>query len=288
MSTRLFRSKLIRIILSNKRDPILFVFFSWINFFFAKKIENLVVKVVINKNTDMKKIIGLVLCVTFVLSSYAQVSINEVQADNDTTYADLRGNYEDWVEFYNAGTSAVDMSGWMCIDDITKDSADWFVMPSGTSIGAGEYLVLFCNSDTGLTTDFGLSKKGDGFFLMNDKGIVDSTTFGAIDADMSWARETDGDGAWAIEETPTPGAANSEVNRVRSASFTKLTVYPNPSTNGIFNFGKVVSSVAVYTISGVKVLEATDVEQVAIEAKGIYMIYSTSNGVSSVARVIVQ
>tara|TARA_B110000908_G_scaffold165068_1_gene213955 strand:- start:6 stop:731 length:726 start_codon:yes stop_codon:yes gene_type:complete len=240
------------------------------------------------QNIDMKKIIGSILSLTLVLSSYAQVTINEVQADNDTTYTDLRGNYEDWVEFYNAGTSAVDMSGWMCIDDNAKDSADWFIVPAGTSIGAGEYLVLFCNSDTGFTTDFGLSKKGDGFFLMNDEGIVDSTTFGAIDADMSWARETDGDGAWAIEETPTPGATNSEVNSIRNATLARLNVYPNPSASGIFNFGQVVSSVSVYTISGAQVLEATDVEQVAIEAKGIYMIYSTSNGVSSIARVIVQ
>ena len=236
----------------------------------------------------MKKIIGSILSLTLVLSSYAQVTINEVQADNDTTYTDLRGNYEDWVEFYNAGTSAVDMSRWMCIDDNTKDSADWFIMPAGTSIGAGEYLVLFCNSDTGFTTDFGLSKKGDGFFLMNNEGTVDSTTFGAIDADMSWARETDGDGAWAIAEMPTPSAANSEVNSIRGASVTRLNVYPNPSASGIFNFGQVVSFVSVYTISGAQVLEATDVDYVSIDVRGAYMIYTTTNGVNSIARVIVQ
>lgn len=236
----------------------------------------------------MKKITLSILSLTLVFSSYAQVTINEVQADNDATYADLGGNFEDWVELYNAGSSAVDISGWMVIDDNTKDSADWFVMPEGTMIEAGGYLVFFCNSDTGLTTDFGLSKNGDGMFLMDADGIVDSTTFGAIDADMSWARATDGDGAWAVEEEPTPGAANSEVNSVRNASISRLNVYPNPSTNGTFNFGQILSSVSVYSMTGAKMLEATDVSTISLEGKGLYTIYSTANGVSSVARVIVQ
>jgi hypothetical protein len=235
----------------------------------------------------MKKITLSILGLTLALSAFSQVTINEVMADNDATYADKRGNYEDWVELYNAGTAAVDISGWMVIDDNTKDMADWFVMPTGTMIEPGGYLVFFCNSDTGLTTDFGLSKNGDGMFLINNGEIVDSTTFGAIDADNSWARATDGDGAWAVEATPTPGAANSEVNSIRNVSVSNLNVYPNPSTNGTFNFGQVLSSVSVYTMTGATVLEATNVDHISVEAKGMYMIHSTINGVSSVARVIV-
>ena len=235
----------------------------------------------------MRKFTLSILSLALVLSSYAQVTINEVQADNETTYADLGENFEDWVEFYNAGTTSVDMSGWMCIDDNTKDSADWYVIPSGTMIGAGEYLVMFCNSDTGFTSSFGLSKNGDGFFLMNSDGIVDSTTFGAIDEDQSWARTTDGNGAWAIEVMPTPGEANRVVNSIRNTALAKLNVFPNPSTDGTFNFGKVLTSVSVYTVTGSKVLETYDVNTVTIDVRGMYVIHSTVNGVSSIARVIV-
>ena len=236
----------------------------------------------------MKKITLSILSLALAFSSYAQVTINEVMADNDATYADLAGEFEDWVEFYNAGTSAVDMSGWMCIDDNTKDSSDWYVMPEGTMIGAGEFLVLFCNSDTGFTTDFGLSKNGDGFFLMNGDGIVDSTTFGAIDVDNSWARTIDGEGSWAIDEEPTPGEANAEVNSIAKVNVAKLKVYPNPSADGTFHFGKLMTNVSVYTMTGNKVIEASGVDHISIENKGVYTVFTTENGLSSVARVIVQ
>jgi hypothetical protein len=236
----------------------------------------------------MKKITLSILSLTLVLSSFAQVTINEVQADNDATYADLGGNYEDWVEFYNAGSSEVDMSGWMCIDDNTKDSTDWYVMPAGTMIAPGEYLVMFCNSDTGFTTGFGLSKNGDGFFLMNEEGIVDSTTFGAIDADMSWARATDGAGAWAVEETPTPGAANSEVNSIATLKTASLKVYPNPTTDGTVHFGKVLANVTVYDITGSVVSSATNVSSISIDTTGLYFVRSTAEGLTSIARVVVK
>tara|TARA_B110000977_G_C10686159_1_gene341586 strand:- start:117 stop:560 length:444 start_codon:yes stop_codon:yes gene_type:complete len=147
---------------------------------------------------------------------------------------------------------------------------------------------MFCNSDTGFTTGFGLSKNGDGFFLMNEEGIVDSTTFGAIDADMSWARATDGSGAWAVEETPTPGAANSEVNSIATLKTASLKVYPNPTTDGTVHFGKVLANVTVYDITGSVVSSATNVSSISIDTSGLYFVRSTAEGLTSIARVVVK
>ncbi|MEL6651917.1 MAG: lamin tail domain-containing protein, partial [Bacteroidota bacterium] len=43
----------------------------------------------------------------------------------------------DWLELYNAGTGTIDLSGW-----ILQDERNSYVIPSGTNLAAGEYLVL--------------------------------------------------------------------------------------------------------------------------------------------------
>src|SRR4051812_32735308 len=46
----------------------------------------------------------------------------------------------DWVELYNAGSTTVDVSGWKLLDN---DNAHVpYVIPAGTSIVAGGFLVL--------------------------------------------------------------------------------------------------------------------------------------------------
>ncbi len=50
-----------------------------------------------------------------------------------TTY---QSSPEEWLELYNDGSSAVDMSGWSLAGDIA------YTIPQGTTLGAGQYLVI--------------------------------------------------------------------------------------------------------------------------------------------------
>ncbi len=45
----------------------------------------------------------------------------------------------EWVEIYNTGAAAVDISGWR-IDD--EDPTDWGTLPAGSSIGPGEVAII--------------------------------------------------------------------------------------------------------------------------------------------------
>ncbi len=45
------------------------------------------------------------------------VIINEVMASNATTIADEDGDYEDWIELYNYGDSAINFAGFGLSDD---------------------------------------------------------------------------------------------------------------------------------------------------------------------------
>lgn len=50
----------------------------------------------------------------------AQVVINEIQASNVRTIADQFGEFDDWIELYNSGSSSVSLNGYGLTDDPTK------------------------------------------------------------------------------------------------------------------------------------------------------------------------
>jgi hypothetical protein len=68
----------------------------------------------------------------------------------------------------------------------------------------------------------------------------------------------------------------------------RLKVYPNPTADGTIHFGKVLNNVTVYDIMGAVVTSATDTESITIDTTGLYFVKSTTDGLSSIARVIVK
>lgn len=80
-----------------------------------------------NTKVNQGKLARTLLVVIFVLIAIALVSffinkdkpattetiqINEVMAGNKQAVTDEEGNYSDWIELYNPGTTAVSLSGW--------------------------------------------------------------------------------------------------------------------------------------------------------------------------------
>ncbi|MFT7604482.1 MAG: hypothetical protein ACI8VT_002065, partial [Saprospiraceae bacterium] len=79
----------------------------------------------------------------------AQLYINEFLASNATGITDESGEFEDWIEIYNAGSSAVDLAGYYMSDDVTEPLI-WQI-PAGnaslTTVPAGGYLILWADKD---------------------------------------------------------------------------------------------------------------------------------------------
>ncbi len=143
----------------------------------------------------------------------ADLRINELMADNDSTIADPdeAGAYEDWIEIFNPGTAAVDMGGMYLTDDLSKPTK-WQV-PRGVTIAAGGYLVFWADDEASqgsLHAAFKLSADGEAVGLFQPDGTtqVDSVTFGAQATDVSYGRYPDGSGSWVLQGPATPGAAN--------------------------------------------------------------------------------
>ena len=190
---------------------------------------------------------------------------------------------EDWVELHNLLDIPVDVSGWVFRD---AEDAHGFVIPAGTIIAAGGYLVLCRDAAAfrGIFPDvgnhigdlgFGLSNGGESLRLYSVAGtLIDSVAYG--DA-TPWPVEADGTGATLALRDPrsdnsraeswtasghlgTPGASNGRITAVEMrsapAAFFLGQNYPNPfNATTSFRFSLPVSgpvSLAVYNAMGQK------------------------------------
>lgn len=119
------------------------------------------------------------------------VRINEVESDG--------GSPDDWVELVNPTNGALDVSGIVVKDD---DDAHAYTIPAGTSIGAGEYLVIEREQ-----LGFGLGG-GDAVRVFDGDLLVDETAWVEGHAATTWGRCPDTTGPFATTAEPTKGAAN--------------------------------------------------------------------------------
>ncbi len=165
------------------------------------------------KKGVLRRFIGVVFFVAAfggaVFESAAQVVISEFMAKNDETLIDGDGNYSDWIELYNMGDSAVDLTGWYLSDD-TNNLIQW-TFPS-KSIAPGEFLVIFASGqDTVAYTDslgylhttFKLSGSGENVILTESDGITIASSFvdyPAQDDDVSYGLDQDSGTSYLIAE----------------------------------------------------------------------------------------
>lgn len=139
--------------------------------------------------------------------------VNEVVASNSTGLMDEDGDFEDWIEIYNAGKEAIDLEGFGLSDNY-NNPFKW-VFPS-VMIAPGEFLVVFAsNKDRTdplgeLHTNFAISASGEEIILTHPTGArLDELEPTPIPTDMSYGRQPDGTGEWMYFTEPTPGAANT-------------------------------------------------------------------------------
>ncbi len=145
--------------------------------------------------------------------------INELMADNETAVTDDLGQVSDWVELYNAGEVALDLSGVTLSDDWTQPAL--YTLPDGTTLEAGGYLVLWADGlpDLGdLHMGFKLAQDGEAVGVFDAAGeSLDWVVFGAQQADTALARIPDGGETWEEVSLGTPGESNAIVTLTESA-----------------------------------------------------------------------
>lgn len=141
------------------------------------------------------------------------VVINEILASNATTLADPQGEYDDWIELRNVTGAVVDLSG-RYLSDEPNNPRKW-QFPSGTTIPADGYLLVWADEDTtvtpGLHASFKLSGSGESLYLTDtdsrNNQILDAVIFGDQATDISYGRSDADADVWTTM-APTPGADN--------------------------------------------------------------------------------
>lgn len=145
-----------------------------------------------------------------------RVFINEWMAANRSTLRDPADqNFEDWFELYNAGSTAVDLSGYSVSDDPANPGKS--PLPVGTVIPARGFLLVWADEDQRQNQPggephvaFRLSQNGEALVLTAPDGkVVDQVVFGAQVPDLSEGRWPDGGAVAGLPlRLATPRLAN--------------------------------------------------------------------------------
>jgi len=141
------------------------------------------------------------------------VVINEFMAVNSSTTCDPQSEFDDWVELYNCAGVTVDVSGMYLTDDMDEPTK-WRI-PDGFTIDPDSYLLIWTDGDSndypGLHAGFRLRASGEQVYLFDADGhtLLDSITFDAQTADISFGRYPDGAAHWCFFGLPSPAAQNS-------------------------------------------------------------------------------
>lgn len=180
--------------------------------------------------------------------------ISEIMAStNDTS---VSSESYDWIEIYNSASGALDLSGWG-LSDKSNNPRKW-QFPSGATIGAGEYMIVFCSGkDTkdakGYHTSFALSAEGGYSVTLCDPSgnIVDRMAVSEQYTNVSYGRAYGQTGLRYFEE-PTPRAANTTYGYEGRAAEPVYSV-----TGGMFKAGETIT-VQLTVPSGSTVYYTTD------------------------------
>jgi Lamin Tail Domain len=137
----------------------------------------------------------------------ALVTLNEVTSEKVLASPGSK----DAIEIHNGGGGDADVSGWMLSDDPAFPPVKTYVFAEGTTIAAGEFVVLF--SIDVLTGDgdlpFGISDATmESLRLADADGrVIDSVVTDGYEARVSYCRVPDATGPW-FRCNQTFGAAN--------------------------------------------------------------------------------
>lgn len=180
--------------------------------------------------------------------------INEFMASNETTIADEYGDFDDWIEVFNAETETVWLGDKYLTDNLT--SPNKWAMPDAY-IEPGEFLIIWADGEPEqgpFHADFKLSKDGEeiGLFNVNFE-TIDEYIFDGQETDISEGRFPDTDDNWIFFEYPTPGVSN-ELTSVNETYSEIVMVFPNPSKGGIVTLSK-PSNFKIFNSQGIIIEE---------------------------------
>ena len=138
--------------------------------------------------------------------------VNEIMADNETTYDDGAEQYDDWIELYNTGDQTVDLTG-LYLSDNPENPSKWRIPEE--SLDPGDHLVIWCDDDAEqgfLHATFKLDADGEEVAIyerdLRNNVLIDRVVFGEMNDDVAYGRSPDGSENLMELSEATPGDPN--------------------------------------------------------------------------------
>lgn len=160
--------------------------------------------------------------------SHAQVIINEIMHDLSGT-----DTGREWIEIYNSGSSAADLSSWKFFENDTNHGLN--SISGGVSLPAGGYAIIADDSTkflldwpnfsgTLFDSTFSLNNTGETISLKDDtQMIVGEVTYQSLIGANGDGNTLSRSGSIWIAASPTPGFANLSISVSTSTTATTTT-----------------------------------------------------------------
>ena len=216
------------------------------------------------------------------LAVVSSLVINEIMAANFSEVADQDGEFDDWVELYNGGSTAVNLSGFHLSDD--EYTLNKWTFPN-TTIQPNDYLIIWCDTaggtQSGLHTTYRLSADQEEVYLIDPTGVViDAVHYVNMQTDVAYARIPNGSGVFTHQSETYN--ANNQITSSFSDSDSKrnrLRVFPNPSHSRIYILGA-NGELSIYNLIGQEVFSQSVSGTFSVDISnwetGVYFVKSNS------------
>ncbi len=161
-----------------------------------------------------------------------QLFINEFMASNDSAYADEYGEYDDWIELYNAGDDTIALAGFYFSDDKNDPTKVQIPTTSKAKIAPKGFIILWADKQPeqgDLHLNIKLSSGGEDIVVTEPDGFttVDEIAYEQQETDVSYGRVPDGGSKWQKLNPPTPGASNTVEEAQLPPKISNITISPD-------------------------------------------------------------
>ncbi len=210
-----------------------------------------------------------------------ELVINEFMARNVATVTDQNGQHDNWIELYNNTSNYLSLNNAFLSDD-NLNPLKWD-FPENVTVAPHGYLIVWADEDSsqsGLHSNFKLLSSGERIILSYAGGyVVDSISYGAQTADMSYLRCPNGTGSFETYY-PSFNGVNCLFNSVEQIQQNDVSIYPNPTNGNIFinNGNEKIESLIIYNSIGQNIYEVKNMNDSSMEinlsafSAGFYMI----------------
>ncbi|NJN77873.1 MAG: lamin tail domain-containing protein, partial [Saprospiraceae bacterium] len=198
--------------------------------------------------------------------------INEFMASNETSYSDEFGEFDDWIEIYNADENSVNLSDLFLSDN--PNIPNKWQLPN-IVLQPDNYLIIWADEDGNQGerhANFKLSKSGEtlGIYSNETNGFapLNVVNYPAQTTDISYGRIPNGTGDFIALDFISPNGNNEDSTTIIIDTFpqNEVIIFPNPFTNSLtirHNYEE-NPTIQIYNSIGQIVFEEANIDKIIV------------------------